>query len=78
MSKETKKEIKLQKVVEGREAVEALWEALDKDGLLVKLQSEKDKLEDRVKKLEHEVNLLKDLVSGAIKVKKLSKKLLLD
>lgn len=76
MSKEIEKETKLKKVAEGQAAVEALGEALDKDGLLVKLQSEKDKLKDRVKKLEHEVELLKDLVSSALKLKKKARKVL--
>jgi hypothetical protein len=67
MSKETTKEKELKKVSEGPKAVDALFDALDKDGLLVK--QEQEKLQDKVKRLEHEVNLLKDLVARAIQVK---------
>lgn len=69
MSKKEEKKTKLKNKIEGQRAVDALFEAMDKDGILVNPEQEAKKdLINRVRKLEHEVDLLKDLVARALRV----------
>ena len=72
LTEEMKKEKDFSKVSEGTKAIDALYEALEEEGILV--SGEEKGLKDRVVKLEHEVALLKELVSGAIHSKASSKK----
>lgn len=78
MGRKTKKE-KMEVRAEGKEAIDALFLELNKNGLdqsqavldiLAKLK--------KVDKLEAELEVLKDLVSRALKLKKSSTKLLQD
>lgn len=68
MTKKSEKEKELTKQAEGEQAINALYAALDKDGLLVDRKRTED-LEVKVSKLENEVEVLKDLVSRALNVK---------
>jgi len=69
MSKKEEKKVKLKNKIEGQKAVDALFEAMDKDGILVDPEQEAKKdLTNRVRKLEHEVDLLKDLLARALRV----------
>lgn len=71
MEKKEEKKSNFTKKIEGKEAVDALFEEMDKDGLLVKPEQENE-LSKRVRKLEQEVDLLKDLMARALKIKKTS------
>lgn len=70
MSKKEQKTKKMSNKIEGQKAVDALFEALDKDGILVNPEQEAKKdFESRLRKLEHEVDLLKNLMARALEVK---------
>lgn len=69
MSKKETKKLKLKNKVEGQKAVDALFEEMDKDGILINPEQEaKQDLNNRLRKLEHEVDLLKDLMTRALKI----------
>jgi len=69
MSKKEQKNQEYKNKIEGQKAVDALFDAMDKDGILVDPEQEaKNELNNRVRKLEHEVDLLKDLLARALKV----------
>lgn len=67
---EKEEKTKFEHKVEGQKAVDALFDAMDKDGLLVDPEQEEKDLKKRLRKLEHEVDLLKDLMARALKVDK--------
>ena len=68
MNEKEEKNPEFKNQVEGQKAVDALFDAMDKDGILVDPEQEAKDLTSRVRKLEHEVDLLKDLLARAVKV----------
>jgi len=61
-----KKQKSFSNVLEGREAINALAEALDADGLLVDNEKNTKDLKSRITKLEHEIEVIKSLLAKAI------------
>lgn len=65
---ENAEEPKFENKVEGKKALDGLFDALDDEGLLVDPEQEVQNLLDRVSNLEKEVDVLKDLLARALNV----------
>jgi DNA-directed RNA polymerase specialized sigma54-like protein len=65
-NKQAKKQKSFSNVLEGKEAINALANALDADGLLNDDTKNTQNLQKRIDKLEHEIELIKTLIAKSI------------